>query len=42
MNHTFVDSIFSEFLFTVIFSPSIPIIYDSVGNYLDYLNYDII
>ena len=42
LNHLFVDSLFSEFLFTYLFSPTTPVIYDSVGNYQQYLSEDIL
>ena len=41
MSHLFVDSHFSEFLFTFIFAPTTPVIFDSVGVYLSYLNDEI-
>eukprot|EP00347_Sterkiella_histriomuscorum_P021796 403332737 len=42
LNHLFVDSLFSEFLFTYMFCPTIPVIYDSVGNYQQELTEEIL
>ena len=39
---SFIDSLFSEFIFTLLFAPSLPVIFDSVGNYISYLNDDLI
>ena len=41
MNHLFIDSLFSEFLFTFIYSTTTPVIYDSVGNYQQYITEEI-
>ena len=37
VNHLIVEGLFSEFLFTLFFTPTLPVIYDSVGAYQDLL-----
>jgi hypothetical protein len=37
LNHLFIDSNFAEFIFTLSVAPTLPIVFDSVGNFQDYL-----
>lgn len=41
LSHLYNDCVFSEFVFTVLNSPTTPIIFDSVGYCHDYLKHDI-
>lgn len=37
LSHLFSDSIFAEFIFSLIHAPSVPLVFDSVGYVQDYL-----